>query len=57
MSTTDEKVRAQEKTIRFLMDLLDPAKTDVFCPKEIRERARLCLRHLATSAEVKRGAF
>lgn len=55
MSDTEEKVRSQARTERLLADLTNPKQTKM--PKSIRERARQCLRHLATPTEVRRGAM
>ena len=40
----DERYRAVQYTEKFLMDLIDPSVTPRV-PKEIRQRARACLRH------------
>jgi hypothetical protein len=44
MTMPDERYRAVQYTEKFLMDLMDP-KITPRVPKEIRQRARACLRH------------
>ena len=53
MTTTEEKVRAQERTEQLLRDLIDPGETPRV-PKAVRIRARMCLRHLATPQDLER---
>ena len=53
MTTTEEKVRAQERTEQLLRDLMDPGETPRV-PRAVRTRAMCCLRHLATPQDLER---
>lgn len=44
MTVPEERYRAIEYTRDFLLELLDPKKTPRV-PKDVRHRARMCLRH------------
>jgi hypothetical protein len=56
MSTKQEKIRAQERVEKFLIDLTRASETPKV-PKQVRERASMLLRHLATPYEVERGSL
>jgi hypothetical protein len=51
MTMPDERTRALLLTERFLTDLINPSKT-AKVPKNIREHARMLLRHYPSSHDV-----
>jgi hypothetical protein len=53
MTLPDERYRAVLAAERLLKDLCDPSKTPKV-PKEVRERARSCLRHYPSSYDMER---
>lgn len=55
MTLPDERYRAVIYTRKFLMDLLD-ARATPRIPKELRERARSCLRHYPSDWDLQRAA-
>lgn len=55
MTLPDERYRAVQYTRKFLLDLCDTRSTKGI-PKEIRERARSCLRHFPSDWEMDQTA-
>ena len=55
MTLPDERYRAVTYTRKFLLDLCDTRSTKGI-PKEIRERARSCLRHFPNDWEMDQAA-
>lgn len=55
MTLPDERYRAVTYTRKFLLDLCD-TRSIKGIPKEIRDRARSCLRHFPSDWEMDRAA-
>jgi hypothetical protein len=51
MTLPDERARAISNTREFLYNLMDPKKTPRV-PKEVRRRARSCLKHFPSNLDI-----